>query len=129
LPKQAEEVADSAEPERPVLVWLAEHGVALEPNGNGLHRNLVDLVRRRTSEAVIAAFGELYREDPAASARQLVFGAANSLDQLSRAKDLSAQERKEAKRVAEEAERARRDRGFARTQEYIKRQRSIGASS
>ena len=61
LPKQAEEVADSAEPERPVLVWLAEHGVALEPNGNGLHRNLVDLVRRRTSEAVIAAFGARVR--------------------------------------------------------------------
>jgi len=71
---------DDDEPEWPVLSYLASVGAAVDPNGNGIHRKVVDLVRRRGAPAVLAALEESHRNDPKASGRQLVFGAENSLD-------------------------------------------------
>ena len=68
------------EPEDPALDFLAAIGAHVAPDGNGIHRKLVDLVRRRGSDVVLAALGELYEADPHASGRQLVFAAENALD-------------------------------------------------
>ncbi len=68
------------DPEWPVLSYLASVGAAVDPNGNGIHRKVIDLVRRRGVPAVMAAIEESHRNDPKASGRQLVFGAENSLD-------------------------------------------------
>ena len=75
-----QERARDADPEWPVLSYLASIGAAVDPNGNGIHRKVIDLVRRRGVPAVMAALEESYRNDPKASGRQLVFGAENSLD-------------------------------------------------
>lgn len=71
---------EGEDPEWPVLSYLASIGAAVDPNGNGIHRKVIDLVRRRGVPAVMAALEESYRNDPKASGRQLVFGAENSLD-------------------------------------------------
>ena len=68
------------DPEWPVLSYLASIGAAVDPNGNGIHRKVIDLVRRRGVPAVMAALEESHRNDPKSSGRQLVFGAENSLD-------------------------------------------------
>lgn len=68
------------DPEYPVLQLLASWGSHVAPDGGGIHRKLIDLVRRRGVAAVQAALEESHRNDPNASGRQLVFGAENSLD-------------------------------------------------
>lgn len=68
------------DPEHPALVRLAEWGASVPPNGNGIHRKLIDLVRRRGIASVLAALDEQHRGDPKASGRQLVFGAEDALD-------------------------------------------------
>lgn len=70
----------SDDPEWPVLSYLASIGAAVDPNGNGIHRKVIDLVRRRGVSAVMATLEESHRNDPKASGRQLVFGAENALD-------------------------------------------------
>lgn len=86
-PSPSDSISDSMkqdrardDPEWPVLSYLASVGAAVDPNGNGIHRKVIDLVRRRGAPAVMAALEESHRNDPKASGRQLVFGAENSLD-------------------------------------------------
>lgn len=68
------------EPESAALGYLASVGAAVAPDGNGIHRKLVDLVRRRGLDAVMAGLRELHTADPSASGRQLVFSVENALD-------------------------------------------------
>lgn len=68
------------DPERPALVLMASWGSHVAADGGGIHRKLIDLVRRRGIAPVLAALEESHRNDPGASGRQLVFGAENSLD-------------------------------------------------
>lgn len=77
---ESEDRARDAEPERPALVYLASIGATVAADGNGIHRKVIDLVRRRGLPAVMAALEESHRNDPKASGRQLVFGAENLLD-------------------------------------------------
>jgi hypothetical protein len=64
--------------EEMVLSWLANHGAALDPNGNAIHRQLCRLVEKHGRPAVLAAFEEMAGE--ATEARQYVFGADNRLN-------------------------------------------------
>lgn len=68
------------DPESPALAYLAGVGAQVIPDGNGIHRKLIDLIRRRGIDPVLAALRELHDADPHASGRQLVFAAENALD-------------------------------------------------
>lgn len=90
------------EPEWPVLSWLATVNATIQPNGNGYHRELVQLVDRRGAVAVVAAMKVRYAAGDR-SARQLLYGAANDLEPISRPAPSKAKGLGPAK---EEAERA-----------------------
>lgn len=72
--------AEDDDPERPALLALASWGATVPPNGNGIHRKLIDLVRRRGIGPTLAALEEQHRRDGSASGRQLVFSAEDALD-------------------------------------------------
>lgn len=71
---------DDDEPERPALVRLAQWGASVPPNGNGIHRKLIDLVRRRGIAPVVASLEAAHKADPNASGKQLIFTAEDTLD-------------------------------------------------
>lgn len=77
---EVEDRARDDEPERPALARLAGWGAHVEPNGNGIHRKLIDLVRRRGIVAALRALEDAHTADPSASGRQLVFAAEDALD-------------------------------------------------
>lgn len=76
--------APEDEPEAPAIAYLASVGAHVPPNGNGIHRKLIELVRRRGLDRVLATLEELHEQDFAASGRQLVFAAENALDRPAR---------------------------------------------
>lgn len=71
------------EPEWPVLSYLASVGATVAPNGNGYHRELVQLVGRQGAVKVLAAM-KARRAAGDRSARQLIYGAANDLEPIAR---------------------------------------------
>lgn len=91
------------EPEWPVLSWLASVGATVQPNGNGYHRELVQLVGRQGAVKVLAAM-KAQHSAGARSARQLIYGAANDLEPIAR--QSSSKPSKGLGPTAEEAERA-----------------------
>lgn len=78
------------EPEDPAIDYLASVGAHVRADGNGVHRKLVELVRRRGIEIVMRTLADLHEQDFAASGRQLVFGAENALDQPRRPTPITA---------------------------------------
>lgn len=109
---------DAETPEGPALAWLAKHGAAVDPNGNGLHVKLTRLVEVRGLPAVLAAFEELAADPDVREARQFVLGADNVLNRIPTAtaarhetpterqlRELT--ERAEAREAIKEAERLR----------------------
>lgn len=71
------------DPEWPVVSWLASVNAVITPNGNGYHRELVQLVERRGAVAVLSAMKIRYSAGDR-SARQLLYGAANDLEPIAR---------------------------------------------
>lgn len=65
--------------EYPVIAWLAQQGVSINPNGNGFHRRVVVMVGRYGPEKVRAAMTAAMAEG-ARGDRAIVFGAENLLD-------------------------------------------------
>lgn len=106
---------DAEAAEGPALVWLAEHGAALEPNGNGLHRKLCGVVEGHGSPAVIKALEQALLAG-ARTTRQFVFALDDLLDpplSMPREKapdpeEQASRRRAERERTALTIERARR---------------------
>jgi hypothetical protein len=97
---------DAEAPEGPALVWLAEHGAATEPNGNGLHRKLCGVVEGHGSPAVIEAL-EKASVAGARTTRQFVFALDDLLDPpLSMPREKAPDPEEQASRRRAERERA-----------------------
>ena len=97
--------------EFPALAWLAAHHATLEPNGNGLHSHLCQLVEHHGITRVLEVFETLGVQN---TARQYVFGASNQLDKVPVAPKVDPEEaeiarRRERERAAMERERQRRE--------------------
>lgn len=69
------------DPEWPVMSWLASVNATIQPNGNGYHRELVQLVSRQGAVKVLAAMKTRHAAGERSS-RQLLYGAANDLEPI-----------------------------------------------
>jgi hypothetical protein len=99
------------QPEAPALVWLADHGATVEPNGGGLHVQLVSVAERHGSDAVIGALEKALAAG-ARTKRQFVFALDDLLDpplSIPRA-PAESPEMREAREMQERAEARRRAR-------------------
>lgn len=93
---------DEVEDETVVLAWLAKVGATVQPDGNGYHRELVRFIARQGASAVLEAMKARYAAGDR-SARQLIYGAQNDLEQIHRP---SGKSTKGMTGNAKEAERA-----------------------
>jgi hypothetical protein len=80
IPREPYQVADDGT-EYPVLAWLSQQGVTIQPNGNGFHRRIVILVERFGAEPVRTAMAGAMAAG-AKGDRAIVFGAENLLDRI-----------------------------------------------
>lgn len=81
--RSVEDPARDDEPEWPVLSWLASVGATVQPSGNGYHVEVVKLVERQGAATVLAAMQARHAAGDK-SARQIIYGAANDLEPISR---------------------------------------------
>ena len=103
---------DGETPEGPALSWLAEHGAALAPDGNGLHVKLARLVEIHGAREVVATFETIAPD--CTEARQFVLGADNLLNRIPAApkapdsEEQASSRRSDRERASLRAEQARR---------------------
>jgi len=97
------ETAPDDEPEWSVLSYLASVKAVIQPNGNGYHRELIALVERQGPVKVIAAMKARYAAGDR-SPRQLLYGASNDLEPITRPAPVKEKGGHQASK--EEAERA-----------------------
>jgi len=103
---------DGETPEGPALNWLAEHGAALAPDGNGLHVKLTRLVEIHGAREVVATFETIAPD--CTEARQFVLGADNLLNRIPAApkapdsEEQASRSRSDQERASLRAEQARR---------------------
>ena len=118
-PSESRPVDDDphADPETPVLVWLAQHGCYIRP-GNGYHQQVVTAVERHGAEALGEALERLsaagYRDG---DVKGLLFGAIDALDKAKRP-DMKVVEKNERDDAEERAHRARLERTRRDIDEY-----------
>lgn len=92
--------------EAPAIAWLAGHDALVMPNGNGLHRRLMDDAERHGAPKLVTALERVYAAG-GRTAGQLVLGASNFLNPIPKAGSVDQEERAAESRKAREAALAR----------------------